>query len=103
VSHNPATLSLRRLFGEDVQLLVDLRRLVRCRGQHLARLRGVKAVASTRKFDSHGDWHYLTQLMRLVPLMLFRPAASHEFAQRHRCGDHRPPEKPSLERSNVAR
>ncbi len=88
----------RRLFGEDVQLLVDLRRLGRRRGQRLIRLRRVKAVASTRKFDSHGEWHYLTQLVRLVPVMLFRPAASHEFAQRYWYGDQRPPEKPSLER-----
>jgi glycosyltransferase involved in cell wall biosynthesis len=45
-------------FAEDVKLLVALRRLGRARGQHLARLTSVKAVASTRKFDDLGDWHY---------------------------------------------
>ena len=44
----------RRYFAEDVQLLWDLRRLGRKRGQRLLRLRGVKALGSTRKFDSHG-------------------------------------------------
>ena len=37
-----------RRYAEDVQFLVDLRRLGRRRGQHLVRLRSVKAVASTR-------------------------------------------------------
>ena len=87
-----------RQFGEDVQLLLDLRRLGRPRGQKLARLRGVKAVASTRKFDSHGDWHFFTELYRLLPLLLARPHASHELADRYWYGDQRPPDKPSLER-----
>jgi hypothetical protein len=26
------------------------------------RLTSVKAVASTRKFDKHGDWHYMTKV-----------------------------------------
>jgi hypothetical protein len=25
----------------------------------------VKAIASTRKFDEHGDWHYFTEIFRL--------------------------------------
>ena len=47
-------------FAEDVRFLWDLRRLGRGRGQGLVRLRRVKAIASTRKFDRWGEWHYLT-------------------------------------------
>ncbi len=79
----------RRLFGEDVQLLWDLRRLGQSRGQRLVRLRGVKALNSMRKFDRWGDWHYLTQMFRLVPMMLRRPAAATDFARRYWYGDER--------------
>jgi glycosyltransferase involved in cell wall biosynthesis len=82
----------RRYFAEDVQLLLDLRRLGRKRGQRLTRLRGVKALGSTRKFDSHGDWHYLSDLCRLVPLALFRPRASNGFAADYWYGEQRAPE-----------
>ncbi len=50
-------------YAEDVDLLWRARALGRRRGQRLTRLRGVKAVTSTRKFDIHGDWHYF----RLMP------------------------------------
>lgn len=46
--------------AEDVAFLVALRRLGKTRDQGLKRLTGVKAIASTRKFDEHGDWHYFT-------------------------------------------
>jgi len=64
----------RRSFGEDVQLLVDLRRLGRRRGQRLGRARRAKAIASTRKFDRFGDWHYFPLLLRLLWPMLRSPA-----------------------------
>ena len=83
----------RRSFGEDVQLLFDLKKVGRERGQKLTRLRSVKAVASTRKFDSFGDWHYFTELFRLLPLMVRSPAATSEFAERFWYGDQRPPQK----------
>ncbi len=57
-----------RLFAEDVQLLVDLRRIGRPRGQHLARSDRAPTIFSTRKFDRHGEWHYF-----LVPLRLLSP------------------------------
>lgn len=44
--------------AEDVMWLVKLRRHGRSRLQRLVRLRHAKVVASTRKFDEHGDWHY---------------------------------------------
>jgi len=47
-----------RLFAEDAAFLLALRRLGKARGQRLARLRGAKAIMSTRKFDEFGDWHY---------------------------------------------
>lgn len=44
--------------GEDVMWLWKLKRDGATRGQRLVRLRQAKVVASTRKFDEHGDWHY---------------------------------------------
>jgi glycosyltransferase involved in cell wall biosynthesis len=49
----------RLLFAEDVKLLVELRRLGRSRGQRLSAPRGARAVTSTRKFESHGEFHWL--------------------------------------------
>ena len=57
-----------RLFAEDVQLLIDLRRLGRRRGQHLSRSNRAPAIFSTRKFDEHGEWHYF-----LVPFRMLSP------------------------------
>jgi len=62
----PADLRL----AEDVAFLWRLRRLGRERGQRLRRLRRHKVVASTRKFDEHGDWHYFGFLAR-GPALLF--------------------------------
>ncbi len=56
--------------AEDVAFLWRLRRLGRQRGQRLRRLRGYKVVASTRKFDEHGDWHYFGFFLR-APALLF--------------------------------
>jgi len=47
-----------RLVAEDVMFLVALRRLGKTRGQKLARVTKAKVIASTRKFDEFGDWHY---------------------------------------------
>lgn len=52
-----------RLFGEDVEFLLNMRRLGRARGQRLVRLTQAKAVTSTRKFDIHGDWHYVRMIL----------------------------------------
>ena len=67
--------SEERHFGEDIDFLWKLTRLAWRRGQRLTRLRPYKAIASTRKFDRHGDWHYFT----MMPLLLagtIRPRAS---------------------------
>jgi glycosyltransferase involved in cell wall biosynthesis len=76
-----------RRYAEDVQFLCDLRRLGRRRGQRLVRLRSVKAVASTRKFDKYGDWHYFTSFHRLFVKLLVSPGATTEFADRYWYGD----------------
>jgi len=81
----------RRFFAEDVQFLLDLRRIGRRRGQRLIRLRTVKALASCRKFDTFGDWHYFTDLFRLMPLVLRSPSATNQFAKDYWYGDQRPP------------
>ena len=44
--------------GEDVVWLWRLKRDGAARSRRLVRLRQIKVVASTRKFDQHGDWHY---------------------------------------------
>ena len=72
-----------RSYAEDVQFLWDLRRLGRRRGERLGRLRSVKAVASTRKFDTYGDWHYFTELPILAVKMITRPETRTEFAERY--------------------
>lgn len=51
-----------RLVAEDIQFVMRLKQLGSRRGQRFVRLRGVKTMTSTRKFDHHGDWHYLRAL-----------------------------------------
>ena len=63
-----------RLYAEDVVFLWTLRRLGKRRGQRLVRATAAKAVASTRKFDQHGDWHYF----RYLPLWAWRSLRSRD-------------------------
>ena len=72
-----------RRYAEDVQFLLDLRRLGRRRGQRLVRLRPVKAIASTRKFDKYGDWHYFTWLPRVLLKTLVSPGTLKQFVDRY--------------------
>jgi glycosyltransferase involved in cell wall biosynthesis len=81
----------RRYFGEDVQLLWDLKRVGRERGQRLTRLRPVKALTSLRKWDQHGDWHYFRLIGRLFPMMLRTPSATNDLVQQYWYGDDREP------------
>ena len=69
-------------FAEDVKFLYMLRRLGRPRGQRLVRARSVKVIASTRKFDTHGDWHYIT-LMVKGPWYLLDRRMRDAFADRY--------------------
>ena len=58
-------------YAEDIQLLLDLKRLGRTHGLGFRRPKGVLAITSSRKFDKHGDWHYLTMMPRIGFWMLF--------------------------------
>ena len=72
-----------RHFAEDIDFLVKLRRLGRARGAKLTRLRGVKAIASARKFDRYGDWHYFWMMPRLVLGTFSARASNHPIARRY--------------------
>ncbi len=69
----------RQEISEDVRFLLALRRLGRGRRprQRLTRGRSTgppaKAVVSLRKFDKHGDWHFLRAMVRLPLLQVFAP------------------------------
>ncbi len=78
-----------RLFAEDVQFLWDLMRLGRKQGRKLTRIRSVKAIFSTRKFDKYGDWHWLGLVLRLAIGLLFSKSWLDRFAQRYWYGSQR--------------
>jgi glycosyltransferase involved in cell wall biosynthesis len=69
----------RRPIAEDVVFLWALRRLGRARGARLVRLTAAKAVASTRKFDRYGDWHYFTRVLPRALAAGFRPTRMQEM------------------------
>jgi len=73
----------RRLVAEDVAFLWALKRLGWSRRQRLTRLRSVKAVASTRKFDRYGDWHYFRHMARLAVGLLRHPNATDDFLRKY--------------------
>lgn len=60
-----------RRYAEDVQMLWDLRRLGKSRGQRLGRPKGAKTIVSTRKFDRYGEWHHARMLLAAPFLVLF--------------------------------
>ena len=75
------------LVAEDVALLFALRRLGRTRGQRLTRLRSAKAVASVRKFDTYGDWHYFRLAPAVALEVLRRGQKGSPFLARYWYGD----------------
>lgn len=72
-----------RLFAEDVKFLLDLRRHGRKSGRKLTRVRSAKAIASTRKFDKYGEWHYFTLAGRLVLKGMFSRDSVEQHARRY--------------------
>jgi len=66
--------------AEDVQFLFDLRRLGRERGQRLVRATEAKAIASTRKFDRHGEWYHLDLIWRFFYGAITRQDTLNEVA-----------------------
>ena len=73
----------KRLVAEDVAFLWALKKLGRSRGQRLTRLRSAKAIASTRKFDRYGDWHYFRDLPVAALAWLRNRNAPGDFIQRY--------------------
>lgn len=71
----------QRLYAEDVEFLLALRRHGRATRRRLARPRGAKAIASSRKFDQHGDWHMLFTLGRVCWHHLFAPERAEKAAR----------------------
>ena len=72
-----------RHFAEDIDFLRRLRSIGRKRGARLVRLNGVKAIASARKFDRYGDWHYLWMMPRLIVGTFNARASDHPTARRY--------------------
>jgi len=70
-----------RAVAEDVAFLWALRRLGKARGQRLARATRAKAIASTRKFDEFGDWHYFPLMIEGVRHL--RRRGRSEFTDRY--------------------
>lgn len=69
-------------FAEDLAFLASLKRRGRSNGQRLIRLRGVKALGSTRKFDEHGEWHYFPMMWR-ASLQYLGLSSAEAFADRY--------------------
>jgi|SRR5215831_15114964 len=72
-----------RLYAEDVKFPLALRRLGRARGQRLVRVPQVKALASTRKFDQFGDWHYFGMLAHVLKSLVTWNWHDEELADRY--------------------
>ena len=72
-----------RLYAEDIAFLIAMRRLGRTRGQRLGRLRGVKALGSTRKFDQFGDWHLFWMMAVTIKSLFTWNWNDKKFAERY--------------------
>jgi glycosyltransferase involved in cell wall biosynthesis len=84
-----------RLFAEDVEFLWQLRRLGRSRRQKLARVTSVKAIASTRKWDEFGEWHYVKMLGVGLFSVIFARDSLNQFAREYWYDNQRkPPDGP---------
>jgi len=72
-----------RFLAEDVQFLMDLRKLGRKRGQGLGRATSAKAIVSTRKWDKYGDWHYFKLILTDLPAVMISQSRLSKFAQKY--------------------
>lgn len=70
-------------YAEDVKFLDDLKKRGHTRGQHFKRTREAIGITSTRKFDTHGDWHYFTKMPRVAFWMLIDKSRVRDFTQRY--------------------
>src|SRR5262245_1536769 len=73
----------KQLVSEDVRFLLALKRLGRTRGQRFVRARGVPTIVSTRKFDRHGDWHFLAGMLWAPLLYLTSRQRFERWARRY--------------------
>jgi glycosyltransferase involved in cell wall biosynthesis len=55
-----------RRVGEDLDFAYRLRRHGRTTKRRFRNVRNARAVVSVRKFDTYGDWHYLTRFGRAL-------------------------------------
>lgn len=78
-----------RPIGEDVIFLVALRILGKKHKQRLIRATEIKAIVSTRKFDQHGDWHFLTTIIPTVFASVIWPSLGRRIANRFWYNDDR--------------
>jgi glycosyltransferase involved in cell wall biosynthesis len=78
-----------RLFAEDVEFLFSLRKLGRTRRQKLCRLKPVKAITSTRKWDQHGEWHYVKMIFAGLFYTIFSPKSVERMARAYWYDDSR--------------
>jgi hypothetical protein len=76
-----------RHYAEDIDFLWKLMRLGRSRRQRFTRLRPVKAIASTRKFDRYGDWHYFWYMPSVLPGVWRKEQGGSERARTYWYGD----------------
>lgn len=74
---------VRLKFAEDVAFLLALRRLGKRRRQRLIRATSIRGMASTRKFDEHGEWHYFRLLWQVGSSMLFKRKDAEEIVNRY--------------------
>jgi glycosyltransferase involved in cell wall biosynthesis len=77
-----------RPVGEDVIFLMSLRGLGKKRGQRLVRVTEVKTIVSMRKFDQHGDWHFL-RMMPTAMCSVIWPSLGTKIANRFWYADDR--------------
>ena len=73
----------RRLYAEDVTFPWALKRLGRTRGQRLVRLPKIKALASTRKFDQFGEWHYFWMMGHAIKSLITWNWEDEKLAERY--------------------
>ncbi len=71
------------LYAEDVKILFALKKLGRARGQKFSRPANVKAITSARKFDKHGDWHFLLEMPLAGWRVLFNKEHGRKFADKY--------------------
>ena len=76
------------LFAEDVAFILALKRFGRRLGRIAGRIEDVPAVVSTRKFDEHGEWHFVTLPAKLMMLAL-RSGGLSAWAKRYWYGRQR--------------